>query len=93
MIFNTDVVNGEWRDTSVATNVCANNLQEEVDNDAIKKAEIKYEHDLDVLNQKDTEFDTELSNLETERAAIAKELDAIANVRKENIDRTFGIFS
>jgi hypothetical protein len=60
---------------------------------AAKKAELKYTHELEVLNRKDTNFDTELSNLETERKAITTEMESIEKVRDDNIDRTFGIFS
>ena len=83
----------EWTDTSVATSTNNNYIQEVPDDAAAKKAEAKYEHELDILNRKDTKFDTELSTLETERKAITTEMESIEKVRDENVDRTFGIFS
>ena len=83
----------EWSETSVATSTNANNLQEVQDDTDLKKAEAEYEHELDVINTKDTKFDNDLSKLETERTAITTEIDSITQVRDDNIDRTFGIFS
>ena len=93
MVFNNESITKEWKEANVATTIGQNYLQEFPDDEAAKKAEIKYEHDLAVLNAKDSRFDTELTNLEAERNAISKEIEAIGNVRDENIERTFGIFS
>lgn len=83
-----------WDDTSIATSVNDNYLQEtEADEKKLKKAEAEYEHGLDIINRKDTKFDTELSELETERTTITTEMDSIKKVRDDNIERTFGIFS
>ncbi len=83
----------EWNETSVATSTNENNLQEMQDDTDLKKAEAEYEHELDVINTKDTKFDNDLSKLETERTAITTEIDSISQVRDDNIERTFGIFS
>ena len=93
MAYNISGHKNEWTDTSVATSTNNNYLQEVSDDLAVKKAEAKYEHELGILNRKDTKFDTELSNLETERKAITTEMDSIKQVRDDNVDRTFGIFS
>ena len=85
--------NKEWSDTSIATSTNHNYLKEEQDETDLKKAEAAYEHGLDLINQKDTKFDTELSKLETERSAITTEMESISKVRDENVERTFGIFS
>ena len=65
----------------------------EADEKKLKKAEAEYEHGLELINRKDTKFDTELSELETERTTITTEMDSIKRVRDDNIERTFGIFS
>ena len=83
----------EWSDTSIATSTGNNHLERMQDDKDLKKAEAEYEHELDVINRKDTKFDTELSKLETERTAIKTEIDAIKQVRDDNIDKTFKIFS
>ena len=54
---------------------------------------LKYEYELDKINAKDTQFDQELSTLETERSALNTEIDSIKQVRDDNVERTFGIFS
>lgn len=90
---NPSGANAEWKDTSVATSTNGNYLSEVQDNKDLKKAEAEYEHELGILNTKDTKFDRDLSKLETERTSITTEMDAIKSVRDDNIDRTFGIFS
>ena len=89
--FNPDTY--EWDDTSVATSTSASFLQEVSDDTDLKKAEAEYEHELDIINTKDTKFDNELSKLETERTSITTEMESIGKVRDDNIERTFGIFS
>ena len=89
-----DVYNGkEWEQTSVATSTNENNLKEVQDDTDLKKAEAEYEHELDVINTKDTRYDQDLSKLETERTSITTEIESIGKVRDDNIERTFGIFS
>lgn len=83
----------EWSDTTPATSINNNYLQKLSDDKNLKKAEIKYQHELDIIKDKDSKFDRDLSNLETERTSITTEMDAIKQVKNDNIDRTFGIFS
>lgn len=90
-VYNED--KKEWSETSVATSTNANYLQEVQDEADMKKAEAEYEHELDIINRKDTKFDQDLSKLETERTSITTEVDSIKKVRDDNIERTFGIFS
>ena len=80
-------------DTSVATSIGQNYLQEEADDKDLAKAKAEYEHDMKVINRKDTKFDTELKNLETERNSLNTMLESVKKVKDDNIDRTFGIFS
>lgn len=79
-----------FSDTSVSTST---KLQEVSDEVGLKKAEAQYEADMNKINKKDTRFDTELAQLETERNAIKEEIEALKNVAKENVDRTFKIFT
>ena len=65
----------------------------EIDSTALKKAEAKYENDMRKINQKDKQFDLDLSKLETERSALTTQYDSIKKVIEDNIERTFGIFS
>lgn len=83
----------QWSDTSIATSINNNYLQEMQDETDLKKAEAKYEHDLAIINDKDTKYDIELKKLETERTAITTEMESIGKIKDENSERTFGIFS
>ncbi len=82
-----------WSDTSVTTSINNNYLKEVQDDKDLKKAEAKYEHDMSIIKRKDKQYDQDLSKLETERKAITTEMDSIKQVRDDNTDRTFGIFS
>lgn len=82
----------EWTETSLATSTNANYLQEVQDEADLKKAEAEYEHELDIINRKDTKFDQDLSKLETERNALTTEYDSVKQIVKDNEDRTFGVF-
>lgn len=79
-----------FSDSSVSTST---KLQEVSDEIGLKKAEAQYEADMNKINKKDARFDTELSQLETERNAIKEEIESLKNVAKENVDRTFKIFT
>jgi len=93
MIYGDNSNKNEWTETSFNTSYNNNFLQEVEDKTNQKKAEAKYEHELDLINQKDKEFDTTLNKLETERTSINTEMDAIKKVKDENIERTYNIFS
>ena len=82
-----------WTETSVATSTNQNYLQEVHDETDEKKAEAIYKHELDIINRKDTKFDQDLKNLETQREALKTEFESVKKVKDDNIERTFGIFS
>lgn len=82
-----------WKETSVSTSTNNNYLREEQDDTDLKKAEAEYEHELDTINNKDKKFDTELSKLETEREAIKKQMESYKTIIKDNVEKSFGIFS
>lgn len=83
----------EWSATSIATSTNQNYLQEVPNDIEIKKAEAKYEHGLTEINRKDKAFDRDLNKLETERTALKTQIDSLNQVKKDNIERTFGLFS
>ena len=85
--------NKGWEVTTIATSVGNNYLQEVNDEEKAKKAEAEYEHEMKIINRKDTKFDTALKKLETEENACKTEIDSIKKVKDENIDRTFNLFS
>ena len=77
-------------ETSVATNT---GLQEVTDTTAVKKAEAKYEADMKKIDMKDRKYDSDIAALETERNAIKQEMETLKTVAKENVERTFKLFS
>lgn len=79
-----------FKDTSVSTSTKVQEVSDEV---GLKKAEAQYEADMNQINRKDTQYDTQLSQLETERKAIKEEIDTLKSVAKDNVDRTFKLFS
>ena len=79
-----------FKNTSLSTST---NIQEISDEKELKKAEAQYEADMNRINAKDARYDTELSQLETERNAIKNEIDTLKTVAKDNVDRTFKLFS
>ena len=77
-------------ETSVSTNT---GLQEVTDEIELKKAEAKYEADMKRIDMKDRKYDSDLAALETERNAIKQEIDTLKTVAKDNVERTFKLFS
>lgn len=75
---------------NVATDTALQEVSDETD---LKKAEAKYEADMRKINQKDKKFDTDLAALEAERNAIKTEIDTLKSVSKDNVDRTYKLFS
>ncbi len=68
-------------------------LQEVSDSLELKKAEAKYEADMRKIDAKDKKFDTDLAAMEQERNAIKTEMETLKTVAKDNVDRTFRLFS
>ena len=59
----------------------------------IKKAEAKYEADMKRIDLKDSRYDTDLAAIENERNAIKQEMETLKTVAKDNVERTFKLFS
>jgi archaellum component FlaF (FlaF/FlaG flagellin family) len=87
---DTDIVNFSDWETSVSTNT---GLQEVTDEVELKKAEAKYEADMKRIDLKDRKYDTDLAALDTERNAIKSEMETLKTVAKDNVERTFKLFS
>ena len=77
-------------EVNVATDAA---LQQVSDETKLKKAEAKYEADMAKINAKDKKFDTDIAALEQERNAIKTEIDTLKTVAKDNVERTFKLFS
>ena len=88
-IQKAEVTSGTY-EVNVATDTGLQEVTDEVD---LKKAEAKYESDMRKINSKDAKFDTDLAALESERNAIKTEMDTLKSVAKDNVDRTYKLFS
>ena len=78
----------------IETSVATNTYFREADNEKnLKKAEAKYEADMKRIDLKDRKYDTDLAAMETERNAIKEEMETLKTVAKDNVERTFKLFS
>ena len=85
-----DNITGAADEVNVAVDPALQQVNDEVD---LKKAEAKYEADMAKINAKDKKYDTDIAALEQERNAIKTEIDTLKTVAKDNVERTFKLFS
>ena len=65
-------------------------ITEETDNSAaVTKAEAEYNRAMNDINSKDSMYDIQLKNIDTEHSALQTEYDSIKNALTKNIERTF----
>ena len=76
---------------SIASNF--DNIYTVNDTDAQNEAQVEYEYEKSIINEKETRIDTRMQDLETEQSAINEMIKGIESVRDDNTDRTFSIFS
>lgn len=57
------------------------------------EAESKYQYEMASIKRKENQLDLELDQLETQHNAVIKEIDSVKEVIKNNVDRTFKLFS
>ena len=81
---------GNFFETSVAIDT---GLQEVSDESELRKAEAKYEADMRKIDAKDRKYDHDLAALDNERNAIKSEMETLKTVAKDNVERTFKLFS
>lgn len=84
------IENVEW--TSIVFS-SAQDITEQKDEEAIAKAEVKYEQAQRDIQSKDKEYETELKKLDTEHNALQTEYDSIKGVIEKNVERGFKAFS
>ena len=90
IVFEKPMPDGSFSEVNIATDTSLQEVSDELD---LKKAEAKYEADMRKIDAKDKKFDTDLAALEQERNAIKTEMDTLKTVAKDNVDRTFKLFS
>ena len=94
IVFRKPGLDADGNQTFTEVNIATDtSLQEVSDETELKKAEAKYEADMRKIDAKDKKFDTDLAALEQERNAIKTEIDTLKTVAKDNVDRTFKLFS
>ena len=67
---------------------CANIFEETDNSTAVAKAEAKYNRAMNDIKQKDSFYDLQLKNIDTEHSTLQTEYDVIKNVISKNIERT-----
>ena len=68
-------------------------IQEVSDKDGFAKAEAEYNAKTAKINKKEKQLDMELKKLDTEHSALQTEEDSVKNLIKDNVDKTFNMFS
>ena len=84
------IENIEW--TSIVFG-SAQDITEQKDQEAITKAEVKYEQAQREIQAKDKEYDNDIKKLDTEHNALQTEYDSIKSVMDKNMERSFKAFS
>lgn len=63
------------------------------DADARNEALVEYEYKKSLINEKEQRIDLRLQDLKTELSAINQIMQSVDQIKKDNIERTFSIFS
>ena len=78
-------------DSNIASNF--DNIFSVNDTNAQNEAQVKYEYEKSVINEKESRIDQRMQNLETEQSAINEMIKGIESVRDKNVETNFSIFS
>lgn len=76
-------------DSSLASNF--DKIFAVTDDDAIEEAQVQYEYEKSIINEKESRIDTRMDNLKTEQSAVTKMMESIEQVKNDNIERTMNI--
>lgn len=76
-----------WKSLDYRT--CSSITEETENSEAVTKAEAEYNRAMKDIDAKDSIYDMELKNIDTEHTALQTEYDTIKSVISKNIDRTF----
>ena len=80
----------EEAEVSVASEV---GLADEQDNSDFAKAEAQYTADTAKIKKKEQILDNEMKALDTEHSALKTEMDSVKSLIKDNVDKSFNLFS
>ncbi len=82
--------NNNWVST-IYSNI--SDITEVTDDTAVTKAEAEYNKAMNSIENKDTRYDLELKNIDTEHSSLETEYDSVKSVIDKNIERSFKIYS
>lgn len=68
-------------------------INETTDQDAVNKAEAKYDEEKDLIDVKEAQLDVKSNDLDSERQAISTEIDSVNSILKKNIESSFKYFN
>ena len=71
----------------------SNSLAIESDSSDLAKAEAEYNAKTAKINTKEKLLDNDLKALDTEHSALKTEMDSVKSLIKDNVDKTFNLFS
>ena len=81
---------GKYVEVSVSSET---SLAIETDNSKFAQAEAKYNEDTAKIKKKEQKLDNEMKTLDTEHQALKTEMDSIKSLIKDNVDKSFNMFS
>ena len=84
---NTD---GKYAQISISSST---NFSEVTDKTDLAKAEAEYNAQTLKINNKEKKLDNQLKKLDTEHAALKTEQESIKSLIKDNVDKSFNLFS
>lgn len=67
-------------------------ITEETDDAAVTKAEAEYNRAMNDIESKDSLYDLELKNIDTEHSSLQTEYESIKGVISKNVERTFNFY-
>lgn len=76
-----------WK--SIDYKTCSNITEQTDNSEAVSKAEAEYNRAMKDIDAKDSMYDIQLKNIDTEHTALQTEYDSVKSVISKNIDRTF----
>ncbi len=74
-------------------NIGGGSISEVYDEADDKEAQAEYDNTMNKIQKTDKSLEMELDKLETERNALQTEMDSVSSVIKDNIDKSFKVFS
>ena len=92
--YDSDAGEYIW-ENSYETDIASNftNVYSVNDSGVQNEAMAEYEYEKNIINQKESRIDTRMQDLETEQSAINQMIQGIEQVKNDNIDRNFSIFT